>query len=114
MSRDPAVYADAHKYNPERFMGSQPEQDPREWMYGFGRRICPGRLLADASVFVTVAMSLAAFDIRPIEGTPLPEYKTTGGPINSIVPFDCVLYTALAQWTIAGLIGGVYLLRTTR
>ena len=32
--------------------------------FGFGRRICPGRFLADASIFMSMAMLLAAFDIK--------------------------------------------------
>jgi hypothetical protein len=32
--------------------------------FGFRRRICLGRVLADASLFLTFAQSLAAFDIQ--------------------------------------------------
>lgn len=38
--------------------------DPRNFIFGFGRRICPGKLLADASVFLTIARALAVFDIK--------------------------------------------------
>ncbi|KAL1711116.1 cytochrome P450 [Schizophyllum commune] len=89
MSRDAAVYTDAHKFDIERFLGPTPEQDPREYVYGFGRRVCPGRLMADTSIFVTIAVCLTLFNIRA-EGA-LPEYKTTGGPINHICPFKCAL-----------------------
>ncbi|TRM55216.1 hypothetical protein BD626DRAFT_579081 [Schizophyllum amplum] len=47
----------------------------------FGRRICPGRLLADASVFITVATCLAVLDIGPAEQL-MPEFKTYGRPVE--------------------------------
>ena len=31
------------KFNPERFLGVIPEQDPRGSVFGFGRRICEYR-----------------------------------------------------------------------
>lgn len=43
----------------------------REYIFGFGRRSCPGRELADASLFMFVAMSVAALDIRPLAGADL-------------------------------------------
>lgn len=49
---------------PERFLGENPEKDPRGMAFGFGRRICPGRLLADETVFVVCAMSIAVFNIQ--------------------------------------------------
>ena len=38
MSHDPQVYPDPFKFNPERFLGPQPQQDPRDFSFGFGRR----------------------------------------------------------------------------
>ena len=38
MARDPSVYADPEMFNPTRFLGSQPERDPRLYVFGFGRR----------------------------------------------------------------------------
>jgi len=32
--------------------------------FGFGRRVCPGKVLADSSLFLTFVQSLAVFDIR--------------------------------------------------
>lgn len=43
----------------------------REYIFGFGRRSCPGRELADASLFMFVTMSVAALDIRPLAGADL-------------------------------------------
>jgi cytochrome P450 len=59
---DPRTYPDPHTFRPERFLGTKPEPDPR-WAFGFGRRVCPGRQLADASVFLTIACTLATLRI---------------------------------------------------
>jgi cytochrome P450 len=61
--RDPAVYADPLTFNPSRFLGNSPEPDPRPTLFGFGRRVCPGQVLADSMLWVSVALSLAAFEI---------------------------------------------------
>jgi hypothetical protein len=42
MSRDPRNYKDPDRFDPTRFLGSNPELDPRAYVFGFGRRICPG------------------------------------------------------------------------
>jgi len=38
MSHDPKVYSDPFAFKPERFLGAIPEQDPRVYGFGFGRR----------------------------------------------------------------------------
>lgn len=66
MLRDPRTYPDPSNFNPDRYIpheGIEPQHDPRQIAFGFGRRICPGLNLADASVFISCAMSLAVFDI---------------------------------------------------
>ncbi|KZT28739.1 cytochrome P450 [Neolentinus lepideus HHB14362 ss-1] len=60
---DPDTYADPESFRPERFLGENPERDPRDFAFGFGRRRCPGMNLADVSGWSVVAMSLAVFDI---------------------------------------------------
>ncbi|EIN03482.1 cytochrome P450 [Punctularia strigosozonata HHB-11173 SS5] len=64
---DEQIYKDPYAFRPERFlddMDHAPELDPREaGVFGFGRRICPGQYLADASVWLGVANLLSAFEI---------------------------------------------------
>jgi len=38
MTHDPVTYPDPMTFNPERFMGPNPEMDPADLMFGFGRR----------------------------------------------------------------------------
>lgn len=47
--------------------------EPRNFVFGFGRRICPGKLLAEQSIFLTIAKTLAVFEIAgPKEGEGCP------------------------------------------
>lgn len=67
---DPSTYPDPMAFKPERFLdtdGHIPEPDPHNVAFGFGRRVCPGRILADSTIFLTIAQSLAVFKIsKPI------------------------------------------------
>jgi hypothetical protein len=78
-------------FNPSRFLGETPEPDPRNYVFGFGRRICPGRVLADSNIFLTIAQSLAAFRIGKMvrDGEEVPiKSQYTPGTISHPVPFE--------------------------
>lgn len=62
-TRDPTVYHDAETFKPERFLAPYNEPPATSVTFGFGRRVCPGRVLADSSLFLTFARALAVFDI---------------------------------------------------
>ena len=87
MLHDPNTYHDPFDFKPERFLsgpGRKPERDPSSIMFGFGRRylsivspqeykvllisisfrICPGKNMAETTVFLAIAMTLACFDIQ--------------------------------------------------
>ncbi|KAH9917085.1 cytochrome P450 monooxygenase [Fomitopsis serialis] len=68
MTVDEEVYPEPSAFRPERFLGLSGEEaeqlDPRNIVFGHGRRICPGRRFADVSVWLAVANIVAAFDIR--------------------------------------------------
>lgn len=54
------------QFKPERFLSTEdqvPEPDPHTLAFGFGRRICPGRLLADTALFINIAQVLSVFTI---------------------------------------------------
>ncbi|THH08681.1 hypothetical protein EW146_g8915 [Bondarzewia mesenterica] len=63
MCHDERVYSEPMKFNPERFLGEDPEPEPFAAIFGFGRRACPGRQLAEVSLFVYTAMILATLNI---------------------------------------------------
>ncbi|KAG0702324.1 cytochrome P450 [Suillus ampliporus] len=95
MLNDPRTYANPSQFNPERFLandGKEPETDPRTISFGFGRRICAGLLLADASVWMSTVMSLAVFNIsKAVEnGVEItPEIDHSSGTISHPKPFKC-------------------------
>ena len=63
-TRDPATYHDPEDFKPERFLAPYNEPSATNVIFGFGRRICPGKVLADASLYLTFVQSLAAFTIQ--------------------------------------------------
>lgn len=80
MAHEEAMYANPEEFNPDRFLNST-ARDPRSYVFGFGRRfvsiigfqerhsltsgfrVCPGRYLADASIWIAIASILATFHI---------------------------------------------------
>ncbi|KAK0465859.1 cytochrome P450 [Desarmillaria tabescens] len=97
MLHDPTVYEKPFEFRPERFMrtkGKEPEMDPHKVAFGFGRRICPGRLLADSSLFISCAMVLAVFNISKYSenGVVLePDMEHTAGTVSHPSSFKCTI-----------------------
>ncbi|KIY52635.1 cytochrome P450 [Fistulina hepatica ATCC 64428] len=95
ISRDGRVYKDPACFNPARFL-PQPHgggELPFTAGFGYGRRICPGRHLANAELFIAVASILAVFDIRPAvdsNGIEIkPELKMSSGFVKHPKPVAC-------------------------
>ena len=90
MLHDPETYPDPFTFDPERHIaspGKEAQKDPRKICFGYGRRICPGMYLAEASLYSCVAMSLAVFDIeKAVEnGVPItPVHENTSGIIRFV------------------------------
>ncbi|KAF8797657.1 cytochrome P450 [Phlegmacium glaucopus] len=55
--------ADPDVFRPERYLESDNLPDPFGVVFGFGRRICPGRHLAEASFWAIASSMIATFDI---------------------------------------------------
>ncbi|KIJ07215.1 hypothetical protein PAXINDRAFT_121182 [Paxillus involutus ATCC 200175] len=65
MSRDEARYQNAEQFVPERFLtaeGALTDDNPSGFIFGFGRRLCPERHTADASLWSAIAMMLATLE----------------------------------------------------
>jgi cytochrome P450 len=68
VTRNEDEYTDANAFNPDRYfipnkLGHLPV-DPTTYVFGFGRRICPGMHFADASLFIILVCVIATFDIE--------------------------------------------------
>jgi cytochrome P450 len=62
--RDPNYYPSPNTFNPSRFLGPNPAPDPRKYIFGFGRRVCPGLHVANNGTWMMCAGLIALFNIR--------------------------------------------------
>lgn len=92
---DPDMYRDPMAFRPERFITTpthKAEPDPRSWIFGYGRRICPGKLVADNALLVTVAQTLSVFNIekpRDKEGRVVePRVEFKAGLFSHPLPYE--------------------------
>jgi cytochrome P450 len=71
MLHDPASYPEPDIFKPERFLnadGSLRDDPILISAFGFGKRICPGRHVVDATLFIVVASLFSTFNIERGEG----------------------------------------------
>ncbi|CCM02682.1 uncharacterized protein FIBRA_04788 [Fibroporia radiculosa] len=69
MVRDPALFPDPHAFTPERYLAPAADEatarrrDPRNYVFGFGRRRCPGLHLIESSLWMVMAAMVATLDL---------------------------------------------------
>ena len=80
---DPETYPDPEEFKPERFLnddGTARDDPTLSLVFGVGKRICPGRHLVDATLFIVTSSVLSAFDVtkaRDENGIEIPVKATT-------------------------------------
>ncbi|OJJ06278.1 hypothetical protein ASPVEDRAFT_55955 [Aspergillus versicolor CBS 583.65] len=91
MQRDPMRHPNPYEFDPERYINdplssseSAKTPDPMQrdhWVFGIGRRVCPGIMVAERGLFLVISRVLWAFDMREIPGEPidLKEYEGLSG-----------------------------------
>jgi cytochrome P450 len=66
---DPEAYEDPESFIPDRFLKDgkldSTIRDPSMAVFGYGRRVCPGRYFGLNALFLMIAHTLAVFDIKP-------------------------------------------------
>ncbi|KAF8483980.1 cytochrome P450 [Russula ochroleuca] len=63
---DPEIYPDPEEFKPERFLdedGSVRDDPALSLVFGNGKRICPGRHLVDATIFIVSSSVLSIFNV---------------------------------------------------
>ncbi|KAJ6574424.1 cytochrome P450 [Mycena capillaripes] len=79
------------RFSPEKIVNQDSDDvDPADYAFGFGRRACPGKYMAENSLFIFVASILAAFRISKeadSDGESIPKF--TPGLISRPEPFKC-------------------------
>ncbi|RDB30081.1 hypothetical protein Hypma_013902 [Hypsizygus marmoreus] len=66
---DERIYANPSVFNPDRYLEkdidaeTQKRRDPRNYVFGFGRRRCPGANLVESSIWLLIASMVATLDI---------------------------------------------------
>ncbi|KAJ7478042.1 cytochrome P450 [Mycena galericulata] len=93
MTHDPQRYTNPMVFDPSRFIATSDksaEPDPAGMCFGFGRRICPGKLLADTALFMACSSILALFNISkaPDNGQQT-RLGQTAGTVSHVLPFKC-------------------------
>jgi cytochrome P450 len=78
LSRSEERYEEPDLFAPERFLGDNldasasalhPDYRKRDhFHYGFGRRLCQGIFVAEASLYIVVSRVLWGFDLKPLPG----------------------------------------------
>ncbi|KAL0958519.1 hypothetical protein HGRIS_000661 [Hohenbuehelia grisea] len=96
---DEKAYPEPEVFRPERFLTQDGQldpdvRDPAEG-FGFGRRICPGRHLVFAALWLSVASTLSTMKIskatRPDGTTIEPSAKYASGLLSHPLPFKCTI-----------------------
>ncbi|KAG2136656.1 cytochrome P450 [Suillus clintonianus] len=96
ISRDEKRYPEASSFIPERFLdvnGVLTDDDPAEYVFGLGRRGCPGRYAGDASLWSAIVTMLATVDFssaRDDQGNVIdftPQFLT--GLTRAVTTFPC-------------------------
>ncbi|KAF7324281.1 O-methylsterigmatocystin oxidoreductase [Mycena sanguinolenta] len=110
MTRDKSIYHEPDRFNPDRFFtedgklndddtilafgcGLIPHTFIITFYFSFGRRICPGRHNADATVWATIVSVLSTFNIakaKDVTGKEIDiDPKYSDGMISHPEPFAC-------------------------
>ncbi|KAJ7736960.1 cytochrome P450 [Mycena maculata] len=96
LSRAPDPDYPPENFSPERFLDNSrinKPLSPLEYCFGFGRRICPGRGLAENSIFLLAASIISSFDITPAvdgKGIKIPiDVQYSSGLVSLPEDFKC-------------------------
>jgi len=109
MCHNEKKYQNASEFNPDRFLNLDGTltDDTVSFVWGFGRRVCPGRHIAESSIWSAMACLLAVFKFsrakddngREVEIKP----QWHGGLTVRPSPFPCSITPRNAEMDVAAL-----------
>ena len=89
MTRNEAVYPSPNTFDPERFFGPEKMKSEAcqevEAVFGFGRRICPGRFFAEANIWMLMTNMVATMNIAKAVDEKGGEIDVAGEYVGSFV-----------------------------
>jgi cytochrome P450 len=98
--RDENMYPDASNFSPERYLTRRSDSswelredviDPRTFAFGFGRRVCPGKNIAEQGLFATLTTVIHTLDVRRAKDANgrevIPDVQMSSGLLCHPVPF---------------------------
>ncbi|KAJ7779891.1 putative monooxygenase [Mycena metata] len=95
MLHDPAIFPNPMKFDPDRYRNLDSEMEKVNSVFGFGRRICPGKDFGESNVFAIAATLLATCDIRPAVdargNNVIPNVVYSSGSLSFPSKFDCTI-----------------------
>ncbi|KZW03029.1 cytochrome P450 [Exidia glandulosa HHB12029] len=94
---NPEDYPDPQAFKPERYLRDDVldpnAPNPYVVVFGYGRRICPGRHIADAELWLLVATMLSCYNISPAKDARgqdiVPSSFMSSGVISMLDQFPC-------------------------
>ncbi|KAF8872778.1 cytochrome P450 [Infundibulicybe gibba] len=96
ITHDSEVYPDPMTFDPSRHLGENPQPDPLRYVFGYGRRVCPGAHFAELSLFLNIASILACFNISKLvdedDKEVEPPVGWTTGITTHLLPFKCRIH----------------------
>ncbi|KZT69372.1 cytochrome P450 [Daedalea quercina L-15889] len=86
--RDARFWDEPDVFRPERFLEADTQTlDPRNIVFGYGRRLCPGRLFGDTTLFLAIANMAATLDIRKVRDTEGREITPKASFLDSFISY---------------------------
>jgi len=95
ITRNEELYPEPERFNPERFRGKMDSEAALQVdsIFGFGRRVCPGKVFAEANVWLLMANIVAMMNIeKSVDevGQPItPNAEYIGSYVRHVKPFTC-------------------------
>ncbi|EGN94235.1 hypothetical protein SERLA73DRAFT_163227 [Serpula lacrymans var. lacrymans S7.3] len=90
ITRDPVVFPDPERFNPQRWFDSEGKlrTDIKAFTFGFGRRACPGNHVANRSIYINAALLLWSFRFSQNPLAPIDSMAFEDSIVAHPRPFD--------------------------